>query len=131
MVVAPNVDEAVDDFELATSSEILECIREVLPALMEAAAEDEGSEFTIADASIGPLRIEDSGDRSSAFRLTISVQVDAFSVDIYADILFAQVGRATAQLSTMSVFSPTDISFSQSLLDVMVDRLEEDAAAPA
>ena len=129
VVIAPTVDEATEDFERATSPEFLDCMREVLPALMEQAAEDEGGEFTIADASIGPLRIEDSGDRSAAFRLTISVEVDAFSVDFYSDILVAQVGRSTAQLSTLSLFSPRDVEFSQSLLDVMVDRIDVDAVS--
>lgn len=129
VVIAPTIDEAIEDFELATSPEFLDCTREVLPALMERAAEEEGSEFRIADASIGPLRIEESGDRSAAFRLSISVQVDTFNVDIYADILIAQVGRATMQLSTMSVSSPKDLTFSQSLLDVMVDRIDVNAVS--
>lgn len=129
VVVAPTVDEAITDFERATSSQFLTCIREVLPAIMERAAEEEGSEVTITDTSIGPLRIEDSGDRSAAFRLTISVGVDAFNVDVFADILIAQVGRATVQLSAMSFFNPTDVSFSQSLLDTMVDRIDADTVS--
>jgi hypothetical protein len=127
VVVAPTVAEAIDDFEKATSPEFLECMRAVLPALMERAAEEAGSEFKIRDASIGPLRIEDSGERSSALRLSASVEVDSFNVDVHFDLLLAQVGRATMQVSTTSVFSTPDVAFGQSLLDVMVERI--DAAA--
>lgn len=125
VVVAPTVDEATEDWERATSQQFLDCIREVLPEAMEASAEEEGGEVEIVDSSIGPLRIDDLGDRSTAFRLTVTVAAEGFEVDVYADLLFAQVGRATAQVSTMSFFSPADITFSQELLQTMVERLSD------
>ena len=124
VVVAPSVAEATDDFEMATSSKFLECVREVMPAVMEAAADEAGSEFEITNASIGPLQIEESGERSGAFRMSMSVEADSFEVDFYFDILFAQVGRATVQLSTMSLFSTPDVAFGQSLLDTMIERID-------
>lgn len=56
-----------------------------------------------------------------------SVEVDSFKVDVQFDLLLAQVGRATMQVSTTSVSSTPDVTFGQSLLDVMVKRI--DAAA--
>lgn len=129
VVVAPTVAEAIDNFELATSSEYLECVRSVLPDVMESAAEEAGNEFEITETTIGPLRIEDSGERSAAFRVSMTIENESLSVDAYFDILIAQVGRATMQVSTVSVFSTPDVAFVQSLLNVMVDRIDTAAVS--
>lgn len=125
--VAPSVEEAADHFDMATSPEYLDCVRAVLPSLMEEAAKDEGGEFEIADASIGPLRIEESGDRSAGFRMALAIETQGLSIDFYYDILFAQVGRASAQVTSMAVFTPPDVGFTQSLLDQMIDRIDPGA----
>lgn len=129
VVVAATVEEAIADFEQATSEEFLECMREVLPAVMESAAAEEGGEFEIGDTSVGPLRIEDTGDRSGALRLTIAIEAQGMNVDIYIDFLFAQVGRATMQLTAASIFAPADVESSQSLLATMVDRIDAQAVS--
>lgn len=129
VVVAATVEEAIADFEQATSEEFLECMREVLPAVMESAAAEEGGEFALSDTSVGPLRVEDTGDRSGALRLTIAIEAEGMNVDFYIDFLFAQVGRATMQLTVASIFAPADVESSQSLLATMVDRIDAQAVS--
>lgn len=129
IVMAPTVEEAIADFEQATSDEFLQCIREVLPAVIESAAAEEGGEFELGEASVGPLRVEETGDRSGALRLTIAIEAEGMSVDAYFDILFAQVGRATMQLSAASIFAPADVESSQALLATMVDRIDAQAVS--
>lgn len=129
VVVASTVEQAVAEFDLFTSDAFVGCVREVLPEIMEQAAAEEAGDFTIGDSSIGPLRIEDTGDRSGAMRLTVAIEAEGFSVDAYVDLLFAQVGRATVQLTSTSAFTPVDIGLSQLLLNRMVERVDVEAVA--
>jgi hypothetical protein len=122
--VATDERWAANAFEIAAQPKFRECLlEETTTAVEEAAA---GEDFEFGDPSINEISFDDYGDGTLAFRLTIPVEAEGFSLEVTTDFILVRVGRAQTTVSAQSTGSPFDVAELSALMKVAADRLTQE-----
>lgn len=78
---------------------------------------------SVGDVTFGRLNVMPVGDQTVAYRATIPISVEGFTIDFYIDVVLVRVGRSLAALSIGSVLSPYPTDQLDGLLATAVERL--------
>lgn len=127
---APTVEDATDAIALKRLEGANECYAENLLTVIEdsLANPDEGGEtpdnFEVGEPTVNELSFDALGDETLASRITLPVEVEGFSAEVYFDVVNVRVGRVSVTTMFQSVLTPFDIEESLRLTGVVVDRVE-------
>lgn len=119
--VEASEDEAVFVFETLSSDDAIGCISEEFQSFIAETAATEGVE--IGEASLNRVSPPDVGDASAAYRVTLPVEAQGQSVDVFVDIVVARVGRGGVTVQALNLFEPFDSGQLAKYTEIAVERL--------
>lgn len=119
--VEASEDEAVFVFETLSSDDAIGCISEEFQSFIAETAATEGVE--IGEASLNRVSPPDVGDASAAYRVTLPVEAQGQSVDVFVDIVVARVGRGGVTVQALNLFEPFDSGQLAEYAGIAVERL--------
>lgn len=105
------------------------CFEEVFSKVLEyslshpAEGEELPAGVEFGEISFGDLNFVDVGEDSRAFRISMPIEVETVTVELYADIVFIRVGRAMGTLSFLNGSTPFDQSLATRLATEFAAKL--------
>lgn len=121
--VEASEDEAVFVFDTLSSDDAIGCISEEFQSFIAETAATEGVE--IGEASLNRVSAPDVGDSSAAYRVTLPVEAQGQSVEVFVDIVVARVGRGGVTVQALNLFEPFDSEQLAKYTEIAVERLDE------
>ena len=114
---ADDVDKA---FDILASDKLPQCFKEALDASLKKQPGLENA--TVGAAKVEPLSVGEFGEKTIAYRVSVTVSARGISLDVYIDFVFIKVGNVGIMLSTQSLSQPFDNDLRTQLLNAVVDR---------
>ena len=131
--MASSIGEAEQRMARIAGPDVAECFRGVTRDALQGQLEDpptpaqafpEGT--TLLDVTVTPLNVSPAGDEVVAYRVTVSLMLDAgTTVDLYLDLVAVRSGRAIAGLEFQSELTPFDIEDAERYIALAAERLSE------
>ena len=81
--------------------------REEFPKLLADADDMEGVE--LGEITVGALNVGEIGEDRFAYRITVPISIEGFTVEVVADLVAVRAGRAASLVTFASFFGPTPI----------------------
>jgi hypothetical protein len=127
----PSADAASGVFEVFADDAAPGCFGEVVQAVLEENATQEGlpEGVEMGDATFARLPFPSVGDESTAFRVTVPVSAEGLDIDVYLDAVFVRVGRIGITGQFQTVVAPFDEGVAAELMLTVVDRAPAEEGA--
>jgi hypothetical protein len=122
VVVLATEDEVVDDLETVRDPAAPDCFADTLTEVFATSGEVGVGQITVEE-----LAVEDLGDDSYGFGLTIPLSVADKQPVLYFDMVFIQQGRTEITMSFSAFDAPFDEELAYDLAATVVDRIPADA----
>lgn len=125
----PTVAEAREAFAILQRPNARDCFEAAVRAIVEysikhpAPGQEPSAGVKIRDISLGDLSFPSVGEEHRAFRVTVDIETEGINADLYIDLVLIRVGRATASMSFLDVFSPFDEVTAGELARTFASRL--------
>jgi hypothetical protein len=107
--LAPSVEMAEAYMAGGSADGVAACLtavyREGFAEAVKDAEEMRGAE--LGEITVGALNVGEIGEESFAYRVTVPVSIQGFTVDIVADLVAVRVGRSVSGLTFRAQFDPT------------------------
>lgn len=113
--------EADASVEILTNPKLRSCLQDSFRKSTEYAVKNpsDGEElpegFELGEATVADLNFPDIGDDSRTFRLSVPVSAGGLELEVFLDLVFVRVGRATGILTFVDVLSPFDEELAKEL----------------
>lgn len=129
--VAPTLDAASARFDALTSRRAGDCIGAELQRYLEEDDPFQGQPVAVGDVTIDRLPVDDVGEESTAFRVSVPLAAGGNEVAVHLDYVLARAGRALISVRASSLFEPFPADELQQLAGRVVDRIDDDALSEA
>jgi hypothetical protein len=125
--IAPSVEAAEKAIDLLRSDAMPGCYAAALQALAaQATADDPSNDAELGEPTVAPISFPDLGDDAEAFRVTVPIETQGRSVELYVDAVEVRVGRVGIGTTFTSAFSPYDTDEAVRMTQIVVDRVPAD-----
>ena len=113
-------EDAGSAFQQVASDDTAECLRDFIERRVK---EDPPEGVTFGEISVGEISFPMVGEQSRAYEVVIEAEADGLSPNVYADLVFINVGRSLALLYFIDALTPFDNDMKVELSKKVASRM--------
>jgi hypothetical protein len=120
-------DEAdmTEAFEIASTPEFRECAAESVREAVAKSSEDSGDDVSVGQISLNELSVGSFGDQTVAYRVTIPIEAEGFSLEAKLEVAIVRVGRAQSNITATSFGSGISTEELAEFVQTATQRLQK------
>ena len=112
-------------FKIASTPAFRECAAEGVREAVGESSEESGDEVSVGEISLNELSVGSFGDQTVAYRVTIPIEVEGFSLEVTLEVAIVRVGRGQSSVTATSFGSGISTEELAEFVGIATQRLED------